>query len=89
MRKRTIAAVVLSATLTLVAPLRAQDAGDAQRVSLSVGGGPGWVRVSCDICQTTRELGPSAFMRLSTPVRPNLRVAGEATAWTNSASFAV
>jgi hypothetical protein len=68
--------------LVLAKPLRAQNT-DAGGIWLGVGVGAGWVRVSCDICQTSRDVGPSAFVRVGKSVRPGLRVAGEVTAWTH------
>ncbi|HEY0673665.1 MAG TPA: outer membrane beta-barrel protein [Longimicrobiales bacterium] len=81
MSKRTIAMVVAS-MLAVSMPANAQNTGNGG-VSLAVGAGAGWARVSCDICQTSRDLGPSAFVRVATAVRPGLRVAAEATAWTH------
>jgi hypothetical protein len=84
MRISTKAAVLLLAALSLAVPLRAQSSDDAG-LSLGAGVGAGWVRVSCDICQTSRDLGPSAFLRVATAIKPGLRVAGEVTAWTHEA----
>ena len=51
--------------------------------SLAAGVGAGWGRVSCDVCQTNRDLGPTAFVRAGTSIKPGVRVAGEATIWTH------
>ena len=81
---RTVATVMALAALALAAPVRAQSSNDGG-VWLGAGVGAGWVRVSCDVCQTSRDLGPSAFVRIGTSINPILRVAGEATAWTHEA----
>ncbi len=81
MRHRTQAAMVAAALLGLSVPLQAQNNNGG--ISIAVGAGAGWARVSCDICQTARDLGPSAFVRVGTLIRPGLLVAGEATVWTH------
>jgi Outer membrane protein beta-barrel domain len=70
------------AALIVAPPLRAQSS-DNSGLSVAVGAGAAWVRVSCDVCQTTRDLGPSAFVRVGKMLRPGVRVAGEVTAWTH------
>jgi len=72
------------AALTLAMPLHAQS-GDDDGLRLGAGVGAGWVRVSCDICQSSRDLGASAFVRVEKPMKPGVRVAGEVTAWTHEA----
>jgi hypothetical protein len=70
------------AALILASPLRAQSS-NSNGLSVALGVGAAWVRVSCDVCQTSRDLGPSAFLRVGKTLRPGLRVAGELTAWTH------
>jgi hypothetical protein len=72
---------LVSVALACAAPAQAQRAGDG--VWLSAGAGAGWGRVSCDICQTSRDVGPSGYARIGTTIRPGLRVAAEGTAWTH------
>lgn len=82
MPNKTMATIVCAALLACAAPLRAQRDGN-QGIWLSAGAGAGWVRVSCDICQTSRDFGPSAFVRAGTVITSELRAALEATAWTH------
>jgi hypothetical protein len=84
MRISTKAAASILAALILAAPLHAQSS-DGNGLWLGAGVGAGWVRVSCDICQASRDLGPSAFARVGTVLKPGLRVAAEITAWTHEA----
>jgi hypothetical protein len=81
MRYRPALIVVLAA-LILAAPLRAQSAS-SNGLNVAVGAGAAWVRVSCDVCQTTRDLGPSGFLRVGKTLRAGLRVGGEFTVWTH------
>jgi hypothetical protein len=74
-------ALLMTAMLALGAPVHAQSRGAGLWLSAGVGGG--WARVSCDVCQTSRDLGPSAFLRVGTAIRPDVRVAGEASVWTH------
>lgn len=53
------------------------------QVSVAAGVGAGWGRVSCDVCQTSRDLGPTAFLRAGKSIRPGVQIAGEATVWTH------
>ena len=71
----------MAVALACAAPVRAQRAGDG--VWLSAGAGVGWGRVSCDICQTTRDIGPGGYARVGTTIHPGVRVAAEASAWTH------
>jgi hypothetical protein len=77
MRIRSRLAVVVAMLFTGAAQARAQG------LSFGLGVGAGWARVSCDICQTSRDLGPSAFARVATAVRPGVNVGAELTAWTH------
>ena len=78
---RSAKIVGLTAALCMVpAVLHAQENSG---FSIAAGVGAGWGRVSCDVCQTNRDLGPTAFVRAGTSVRPGVRVAGEATIWTH------
>jgi hypothetical protein len=81
MRNRPAILVALAA-LILAAPLRAQSSS-SNGLTVAVGAGAAWVRVSCDVCQTARDLGPSGFLRVGKTLRPGLRVGGEITAWTH------
>ena len=67
----------------MVAALLGTASHARAQVSVAAGVGAGWGRVSCDVCQTSRDLGPTAFVRVGTALRPGVRVAGEATAWTH------
>lgn len=82
MQTPSTAVFLLTAALAFAAPLGAQDPDDGG-FSFGIGVGAGYVRVSCDICQRSRDLGPSAYVRLGTSIQPGLRVAAEATAWTH------
>ena len=81
MRNR-LAILLVSAACIRAAPLHAQSSQDTG-LSVAVGAGAAWVRVSCDVCQTARDLGPSGFLRIGKTLRPGWRVAGEVTAWTH------
>jgi hypothetical protein len=74
--------LLLLSALLCATQARAQTP-DAGGLSIAVGAGAGWARVSCDVCQTARDLGPSAFLNMGTMVRPGVRVGGEATFWTH------
>lgn len=82
MRFRFTAFFLTTVVLGLAAPLGAQSTGD-RGLWLGAGVGVGWGRVSCDVCQTSRDPGPSAFVRIGKALRPTVRVAGEASAWTH------
>ncbi len=73
--------LVVAALLTSTS-LSAQTTSDAG-LSFAFGAGAGWGRVSCDVCQTARDLGPTAFVRVGSTVRPGMRVGGEVTFWTH------
>jgi hypothetical protein len=79
MRNRAMA--LLSVALASATPLQGQGVSDGLWVS--AGAGAGWGRVSCDICQTARDVGPSAYVRIGTMLGPGLRVAAEGSAWTH------
>lgn len=74
------------------ASILAASAGHAQEPSgagggrLVVGGGfgPGWARVSCDICARDRDLGMSGTLRVAKPVSPRLSLGGEGIGWTRT-----
>lgn len=51
---------------------------------VSAGMGGGWTRVTCAICRTDRNLGPSGYVRLGTTLRPGLHIAVEVDGWTRS-----
>jgi hypothetical protein len=68
--------------LMLAAPLRAQSSTN-RNLSVAAGLGAAWVRVSCDVCQTSRDLGPSGFLRIGKSLRSGVKVAGEITVWTH------
>jgi hypothetical protein len=51
---------------------------------LSAGVGGGWTRVTCTICRTDRNLGPSGYVRVGTTLGPGLLIAVEADGWTRS-----
>jgi|SRR5687767_12705275 len=75
MNRRIVSALLLSALFCVTASLNAQE--------ISFGVGAGWGRVSCDVCQTSRDLGPTAYVRFARVLNPSVRVGGEATAWTH------
>jgi hypothetical protein len=81
MRNRPAVPLALAA-LVLAAPLHAQSSSN-HNLSVTFGLGAAWGRVSCDVCQTARDLGPSGFLRVSKALRPSVRVGGELTAWTH------
>ena len=81
MQRSGLAALVAVIVLLAAVPLHAQN--NTSGLWLGAGVGAGWGRVSCDVCQTSRDLGPTAFVRVGTSVRPGVRVAGEATVWTH------
>ncbi len=81
MSRPVLSLVAAAFMLLLAAPGHAQNNGSG--LSVAVGVGAGWGRISCDVCQTSRDLGPAAFVRIGTAVRPGVRVAGEATVWTH------
>lgn len=49
---------------------------------MSAGVGGGWTRITCAICRTDRNLGPSGYVRVGTTLRPGLLLAVEADGWT-------
>lgn len=78
MRMRTMAFVAMA----VLAPSGAVRAQGPESITVTVGAGAGWMRVSCDICQTSRDFGPSVLVDAGKFVRPGLRAAGEALVWT-------
>ena len=80
---RPVTALIAAAfVLCAAANLHAQST-NPNCFSIAAGVGAGWGRVSCDVCQTSRDLGPTAFVRVGTSVRNGVHVAGEATIWTH------
>jgi hypothetical protein len=76
MAKRFLAMPAMLAAFVLLPPKVA-----AQSFAAGVGGG--WARISCDVCQTARDVGPTAFVRIGTSLNSSLRVGAEATLWTH------
>jgi hypothetical protein len=54
------------------------------RLVLGGGFGPGWARVSCDICARDRDLGLSGTLRIAKPIGPRLSLGGEGIGWTRT-----
>jgi hypothetical protein len=88
MRARsTIPLAVLVAVLATAA-----NAQDAPRASASTpagtwigaGVGGGWTRLTCAICRTDRNLGPSGHLRFGTTLRPGFLLGAEVDGWTRS-----
>ena len=80
---RPVTALIAAAfVLCAAANLHAQST-NPHGFSIAAGVGAGWGRVSCDVCQTSRDLGPTAFVRVGTSVRNGVHVAGEDTIWTH------
>lgn len=73
------AGVVTSASAQS-APFR----GAREGTWMTAGLGGGWTRVSCAICNTDRNAGPSAGLRFGTTLRPGLLVGAELDGWTRS-----
>jgi hypothetical protein len=76
----TIAFLIGGALLPLIS--HAQSAANPSSVWVSAGLGGGWTRVSCAICRTDRNLGPTGYVRVGVPLRSGLLLGAEANLWT-------
>jgi hypothetical protein len=83
MRNRSTAVLLAIFVFMPLTSLHAQSSASASGISVTAGAGGAWVRVSCDVCQTARDLGPSAFVRVGKAMHAGVRVAAELTAWTH------
>ena len=75
---------ILIGSAVLPASARAQTAPSPSTVWVSAGLGGGWTRVSCAICRTDRNLGPTGYVRLGMPFRPGIVLGAEASFWTRA-----
>lgn len=83
MRNRSTAVLLAIAAFIPSTSLHAQKSEAANGISVTAGAGGAWMRVSCDVCQTARDLGPSVFVRVGKAMNESTRVAAELTAWTH------
>ncbi len=82
-------ALLLTATPMGASPLTAQnpdqtrDAGGSRSLWWGVSVGGGGTRLTCDICQPKRDLGPSANVSVGAHASENLRVGVEGGGWSH------
>lgn len=82
MRRTCFSFAFLIAGILLPAASQSQTAAKPSSVWMSAGVGGGWTRVSCAICRTQRDLGPTGYLRVGVPLRAGLLLGAEANLWT-------
>jgi hypothetical protein len=82
MRNPIMALLAAVCGLAVAEPLPAQRS-DEGSFDVAMGAGVGWVRVSCDFCQTARDPGPSGYVRVDRALRRSWRLGGEVNLWTH------
>src|SRR5687767_13580445 len=78
----TFAVLITSAGLPALTSAQATSGPSTVWVSAGLGGG--WTRVSCSICRTNRDLGPTGYLRVGVPLRPGVLLGAEANFWTHN-----
>jgi hypothetical protein len=63
------------------ASARAQVGESSNSIWVSAGIGGGWNRVSCSICRTQRNLGPTGYIRVGASVRDGVLLGAEVNGW--------
>lgn len=83
-RRRRFAAGLAAALLVSLTPgLHGQSADEDRPLVWGFTLGAGGTRLTCDICQPSRDLGPSVDVMVGAYASPDLRVGVEAGGWTH------